>query len=231
MALALYRRHRRDCKAHHPEELRTSEYDERKKGYKRCECPIFASGTLAKRFRRQSTGRWEWAHAKALAAQWELAGTWTGVGATLPAPAPDPAPQTSSRCTIVEATEAFLSHRRNRGVAPATLAKYRTFTRQVRDYADSRGYVFMDLWFANNRSANNLLCSNTFITVVESAELWNGNDLSVAQRLSRKRTLFAEAQMGPRIVVVAEITRQRSFEMARIQNDVVVQTLPANGSD
>src|SRR4029453_4448144 len=32
------------------------------------------------------------------------------------------------------------------------------------------------LWFANNRSANNLLCSNTFITVVESAELRDGND-------------------------------------------------------
>ena len=65
------------------------------------------------------------------------------------------------------------------------------------------------LSFANNGSAYKLLCSNAFITVVESAELWNCNDLSVAQRLSRKRTLFAEAQMGPRIMVVAEITRQR----------------------
>jgi hypothetical protein len=87
-----------------------------------------------------------------------------------------------------------------------------------------------DLVFPED-TAYKLLCSNAFITVVESAELWNGNDLSVAHRLSSKRTLFAEAQMGPRIMVVAEITRQRSFEMARIQNDVVVQTLPANGSD
>src|SRR4029434_3575537 len=87
------------------------------------------------------------------------------------------------------------------------------------------------LLFANNGSAYKLLGSNAFITVVESAELWNGNDLSVAQRLSRKRTLFAEAQMGPRIMVVAEIIRQRSLEMARIQNDVVVQTLPSNGAD
>ena len=29
------------------EELHTSEFDERKKGWKRCECPIFASGTLS----------------------------------------------------------------------------------------------------------------------------------------------------------------------------------------
>ena len=34
MSLAPYRRHRRDCKAGHTEELRTSEYDERKKGWK-----------------------------------------------------------------------------------------------------------------------------------------------------------------------------------------------------
>ena len=85
--------------------------------------------------------------------------------------------------------------------------------------------------FANNRSGYKLLCCNAFITVVESAELWNGNDLSVAQRLSRKRTLFIEAQMGSRTMVVAEVTRQRSFEMARIQNHVVVQTFPSNGSD
>jgi hypothetical protein len=44
--LALYRRHRRDCKAGHAEEAPTSEYDERKKGWKRCECPLFVSGTL-----------------------------------------------------------------------------------------------------------------------------------------------------------------------------------------
>ena len=91
--------------------------------------------------------------------------------------------------------------------------------------------VIPNLSFANNRSGYKLLCCNAFITVVESAELWNGNDLSVAQRLSRKRTLFIEAQMGSRTMVVAEVTRQRSFEMARIQNHVVVQTFPSNGSD
>ena len=87
------------------------------------------------------------------------------------------------------------------------------------------------LSFANIGSGYKLLCCNAFITVVESAELWNGNDLSVVQRLSRKRTLLTEAQMGSRIMVVAEIIRQRSFEMARIQNDVVVQTLASNRAD
>ncbi len=52
MPVALYRRHRRECKSQLPHNLRTSEYDERKKELKRCECPIFASGTLGERFKR-----------------------------------------------------------------------------------------------------------------------------------------------------------------------------------
>jgi hypothetical protein len=63
MALSLYRRHRRDCKAGHPEEFHSGEFDERKKGWKRCACPIFASGTLSGRAGRRSTGQWEWKEA------------------------------------------------------------------------------------------------------------------------------------------------------------------------
>jgi len=35
MALNLYRRHRRECKAGHPEQSFSSEFEERKKGWKR----------------------------------------------------------------------------------------------------------------------------------------------------------------------------------------------------
>ena len=73
MVLTLYRRHRRECKAGHPEEFHSGEFEERKKGWKRCACPIFASGTLAGRSRRQSTGQWEWDDAKAIAEAWERA--------------------------------------------------------------------------------------------------------------------------------------------------------------
>jgi predicted nucleic acid-binding protein len=72
------------------------------------------------------------------------------------------------------------------------------------------------LSFANNRSGQKLLCRNTFIAVMESAELWNGDNLSKLQRLSRERTLLIEAQVGSRFVVVAEIGRQRSLEMASV---------------
>src|ERR1035438_3284940 len=76
MALSLYRRHRRDCKSRHPEEFRSGEFDERKKGWKRCDCPIFASGTLTGRFRRQSTGTWDWDTAKAVLEALDKAGSW-----------------------------------------------------------------------------------------------------------------------------------------------------------
>jgi Transposase DDE domain group 1 len=47
--------------------------------------------------------------------------------------------------------------------------------------------------FANNRSEQKLLCCNAFISVMKATELWNGDNLSNAQRLSRERTLLGEA--------------------------------------
>ncbi len=142
MALALYRRHRRECKAGHPEESRTSEYDERKKGWKRCECPIIASGTLQKRFRRQPTGHWEWDPARGVARALEAAGSWSGTTAEPPSPVTSPVPP--ERITVVDATEAFLAKCQNRSIQPSTLVKYKSFTRQLVSYAESRGYVHLD---------------------------------------------------------------------------------------
>lgn len=142
MGLALYRRHRRGCKGHHPEECRTSEYDERKKGWSRCECPIFVSGTLDGTFKRQNTGQWEWNGARVVAIHYETAGSWSG-----PKPLPQPAAQSGDsqqRITITEATEAFLTKCQNRGIAQPTLAKYKTFIKQLRAYCDEHGYTNLD---------------------------------------------------------------------------------------
>ena len=57
---------------------------------------------------------------------------------------------------------------------------------------------------------------------MEAAELRNGDNLSNIQHLSGKRTLLAQAQVRSRFMVVAEIGRKRSFEMAGVQDDVVV---------
>ena len=61
--------------------------------------------------------------------------------------------------------------------------------------------------FANNRSGQKLLCCHAFISVMKTTELWNCDNLSNAQCLSRERTLFAETQVGSRFMVVAEIGR------------------------
>ena len=60
MALRLYRRHRKECEAGHPEDFKSGDCEEGRRGWKRCGCPIHASGTIRGKFKRQSTGQWEW---------------------------------------------------------------------------------------------------------------------------------------------------------------------------
>ena len=70
MALNLYRRHRRDCEAGRAEDSTSGEFAERARGWKRCACVIFVSGTLAGHFRRKRTGATTWDEARAF---WEAA--------------------------------------------------------------------------------------------------------------------------------------------------------------
>jgi hypothetical protein len=88
MPLNLYRRHRQECEGGHAEESRSGEFEERKKGWKRCACHIFASGTLGGNFNRKYTGKRDWDEAKAVAGRWEKAGSWKNT----PSPPPQPAP-------------------------------------------------------------------------------------------------------------------------------------------
>jgi integrase/recombinase XerC len=144
MALALYRRHPRDCKTDHSEELRTSEYDERKKGWRRCECPIFISGTLKGTFKRRNAGTWEWDNARQLAVRLEEVGSWTGqVTAPAPSSAPE-APRQQTRITIAAAVKVFLSSREGAKIARSTLRNYRSFTNQLTAFADRLGYLMLD---------------------------------------------------------------------------------------
>lgn len=141
MPLALYRRHRQECKGGHRHNSRTSEYEERKKGWKRCECPIFASGTLSKKFKRHNTGHWEFHIARAIAEALERAGSWT---ATIHEPVPQQNESQIERIRVEEATEAFLAKCKNRNIAPNTLAKYRTFTNQLDAFCRDRGCPYID---------------------------------------------------------------------------------------
>jgi integrase len=118
------------------------EFEERARGWKRCACVIFVSGTLAGRFRRKRTGATTWEEARTHAAAIEAVGDWSG--RPVPAvPAAD-APDAPTRVTIADATRIFLTNRETAQIAPATLRKYQTFTKQLTAYADGLGYVMID---------------------------------------------------------------------------------------
>jgi hypothetical protein len=143
MALKLYRRHRIECEGGHPEDSKSGEFEEGRRGWKKCACLIHVSGTLGSKFNRKQTGKSDWDEAKALVAAWEAADAWDGKPAAPPTPEP-PEEAQPKRITIADAVRVFLTHREGAKIAPPTLRKYRTFTKQLTAFADSRGYVMLD---------------------------------------------------------------------------------------
>lgn len=173
MGLNLYRRHRRDCKAGHPEEHLSSEFDERKKGWKRCECPIFVSGTMAGRYRRQKTGKWEWEDAKTAIAGLEAAGSWTGEVPPKPEPIPErPSPH---RKPVDQAAAAF-QNEFGEHAAIATQKKYRLMLNKLKAFSDQRGYVMIDQWGPSD--------------VREFRSSWNVSPQTAPRRMSMVRAFF-----------------------------------------
>jgi integrase len=141
--LSVYRRHKRNCKAGHSKDFRSNEFDERRKGFKKCSCPIFASGTLSGISRRQTTGKWEWDDAKAIAAVWDAAGTWGNVDPTPPAaPISEAGPK---RTKITDACKLFLDEL-SETAAFATHKKYRLLMARFVKFSEQRGYAFIDQW-------------------------------------------------------------------------------------
>lgn len=144
MGLSLYRRHRQECEAARPVESRSGEFEERKKGWKRCACFIFASGTLGGKFKRKYTGKSDWDDAKSVARAWEQAEAWDGKAKPMPPLASVVEQHAGGRVSIADGIKLFLNHREGASIAPATLRKYKTFTKQFTDFASSRGYVMLD---------------------------------------------------------------------------------------
>lgn len=148
MPLNLYRRHYRvkgKCVGGHAPDSRNYEPEELRRGWKKCHCPIYADGTLGNVFRRRNTKKTAWLDAKAVVSQWENAGCWDRPrnGADEIAPAAPETELRSSRISIADATAAYLAICEGAGIASATLRKYRTFTKQLREFADARGYVLL----------------------------------------------------------------------------------------
>lgn len=147
MALNLYRRHRRGCKAGHPEQSRSGELEERKKGWQRCSCPISASGVLAKHFKRRNTDQVTWEQARKVADVWEQAGSWDGLPTTqVPA---EPVPQSNSPMTVERAVKAFLDEHRRQS-APNTIRKRVALMAKFTRYSEQLGYISLNRWTVND---------------------------------------------------------------------------------
>jgi integrase len=178
MSLALYRRHRRDCKGGHPQNSRTSEYDERKRGWARCECPIFVSGTLQEVFKRQNTGRWQWEDARPLAISYEQAGDWERqVSPALPAPQNERSQRSelTTRKTIDSAVKTYLAEF-GEHAAFATQKKYRLMLNKLKSFSEERGYIMIDQWGPSD--------------VREFRSSWNVSARTAPRRMSMVRSFF-----------------------------------------
>jgi integrase len=149
MGLQLYRRHCKGCKAKRPDDSRTGKFEEGRRGWKKCSCQIFASGTLGGKFKRQCTDNWEWDKAEKVADGWEQAESWP-VGSKRPAAVlerealPELTAPQQGRKTVHEVLEAYLSNCKSREIRGSTLAKYKTLTNQLEAYCKLQGYTYID---------------------------------------------------------------------------------------
>ena len=119
------------------EESRSGEFEERKRGWKRCACIIFASGTLAGKFKRKSTGQNDWERAR------EIVSGWKDWGGELPALVPETI--SVSKVTVDRAVKAFLATH-GESSAPATQRMYRYMMNRFRKFSELKGYVLLDQW-------------------------------------------------------------------------------------
>lgn len=140
MALKLYRRHRKECEGGHPEDSKSGEFEEGRRGWKKCGCVIHASGSIGGKFNRKQTGKSSWEDAKAVVALWERT-NWEG---ELPA-APPESPEPPTRITVQRATSAFVAEREEVS-ARNTLRKIRLLMKRLQAYSDFKGYVLLEQW-------------------------------------------------------------------------------------
>jgi site-specific recombinase XerD len=139
----LYRRHRQDCEAGLPLESTSGEFEERKKGWKKCACTIHASGTLEGKFKRRATGLTDWEQTKTLVAQWT---SWDPV-APKPKPGPDAPTSSPDRVTIEKAVHAYRAELED-SHAESTIRAYRYQLEDFLKYSRQLGYVYIDQWQA-----------------------------------------------------------------------------------
>jgi hypothetical protein len=111
-----------------PEDHRTGEFEESRRGWKLCACLIHATGTIGGKFNRRNTGQIEWEPAKTIISRWETAANWGD------APAPQPSvPPIPEGITIERAVNAFMAEFAE-SAASSTQKKYRLLLKNLQTF-------------------------------------------------------------------------------------------------
>jgi integrase len=141
--LNLYREHTGTCSQKRRVRLHNRKAEEAPRfGWKRCDCPIYVSGTLRDGFRRKKTGCTTWPEAESRVQAWEAAGAWAA-SSLRATPKAEPAqrnPNSALLKTIEDALSDFIELHEDT-IKKATLRKYKTFTKQFQAFCHGRGYV------------------------------------------------------------------------------------------
>jgi integrase len=142
MTLNLYRKHSKKCSQNRPEKSHNRKAEEAKRlGWKKCDCPIYATGTLSDGFNRKNTKKTEWEEAEALAEAWVRVGVWSGSPVVA---APTEFQTSNSRTTVEHGVSTFLAKCAGRQIQPTTLRKIKTYAKQFTEFCAEKGYVNID---------------------------------------------------------------------------------------
>lgn len=142
MPLNLYRRHYEQenrCAGGHKPDSQSYESDELRPKWKKCGCPIYASGKLGDNPKfRKNTGRFTFPEARIVADAWER-------GNPTPPPPIHPGPsEPAPRATVEDGVKQYLTSKQTRGLKGGTMAKYQGFTNRLKKFLDRKGVVYMD---------------------------------------------------------------------------------------
>lgn len=140
----LYRRHRTKCVGSHPKDSQSYESDEKRPKWKKCYCPIFASGKLNK-FDRRCLDVTDWDLARAIVAPLQAANSWDLTTSPLPPsaqlpriPPPEPEPDSHGK-PVSEALAAWVREYERRNPVN-TVQTYSYFADKIQRFADIKGY-------------------------------------------------------------------------------------------
>ena len=180
MALNLYRRHSSNCTGGRSLHEMTYESDELRRNWRRCLCPIYASGTLRGQFKRKNTERNTWPEASAVASAWESCGRWNGninPATSQPAQTPQPAAASAKAegVTMERAVNAFLAECLEYA-ASNTYKKYSIIVDKLKAYSAGKGYVMINQWGP--------------IDVREFRQSWDVSPITEAKNMSIVKTFF-----------------------------------------